>query len=75
MMDDPTFSLLSFAMKLYRFFDFPKNSIFGRVSPVLIKEIAIILPVKIRSPNCQIMPRMVIMISLLGRVRIHTRVI
>ena len=46
-------------------FDIPKNSIFRSDSSVPIKEIAIKLPFKIRSP----MSRMVIMISLFGRVR------
>ena len=40
-------------------FDFQKNSIFLRDSSVPIKKIAIKLPFKIQSPNCQIIAKSV----------------
>ena len=66
------FSLLFIAIKLtiFQISIFPKNSIFLRDSSIPIKEMAVKLPFKIRKSELPlIMSRMVIMISLLGRVR------
>ena len=51
--DSPDFFTIIYCNKTtyYSNFDYPKNSIFRSDSSVPIKEIAIKLPFKIRSPN------------------------
>ena len=63
MTDSPDFLIYYLLQFNYRFFDFPKNSIFQRDSSVLIKEITL---QNSKSELPIIMSRMVIMISLLG---------